>query len=56
MAGKTDTIHLEEIEETLHHHALHTGEVTLKDEAHENEYHVNLTWRSWLVVFITCFA
>ncbi|KAI1258818.1 MFS general substrate transporter [Xylariaceae sp. FL1019] len=30
--------------------------VPLEQEAVENAYHVNLSWRSWLVVFITCFA
>ncbi|ORY57013.1 major facilitator superfamily domain-containing protein [Pseudomassariella vexata] len=28
----------------------------IEQEAHHDAYHVNLSWRSWLVVFITCFA
>ncbi|KAI0146392.1 MFS general substrate transporter [Xylariaceae sp. FL1272] len=30
--------------------------VPLEQEAVENAYHIKLSWRSWLVVFITCFA
>ncbi|KAI1390477.1 MFS general substrate transporter [Hypoxylon trugodes] len=30
--------------------------VPIEQEAVEGAYHVNLSWRSWLVVFITCFA
>ena len=24
--------------------------------AHQHDAHVNLSWRSWLVVFVACFA
>ncbi|KAI0436132.1 major facilitator superfamily domain-containing protein [Xylaria telfairii] len=30
--------------------------VPIQQEAIEGPYHVHLSWRSWLVVFITCFA
>ncbi|KAI1377057.1 MFS general substrate transporter [Hypoxylon crocopeplum] len=30
--------------------------VPIEQEAVEDAYHVHLSWRSWLVVFITCFA
>ena len=30
--------------------------VPIEEEAHQNASHVDLGWRSWLVVFITCFA
>jgi hypothetical protein len=30
--------------------------VPLQQEAHEDAMHIDLTWRSWLVVFVTCFA
>ncbi|KAI0185421.1 major facilitator superfamily domain-containing protein [Xylaria flabelliformis] len=30
--------------------------VPIQQEAIEDAYHVHLSWRSWLVVFITCFA
>ncbi|KAI1294008.1 major facilitator superfamily domain-containing protein [Xylaria venustula] len=32
------------------------GLVSIQQEAGEDAYHVHLGWRSWLVVFITCFA
>ncbi|KAK3941983.1 major facilitator superfamily domain-containing protein [Diplogelasinospora grovesii] len=37
-----------------HHHELVV--VPIEEEAHQGDFHVNLSWRSWLVVFITCFA
>ncbi|KAK5630332.1 hypothetical protein RRF57_006047 [Xylaria bambusicola] len=30
--------------------------VPIQQEAIEDAYHIHLSWRSWLVVFITCFA
>lgn len=30
--------------------------VPLEQEAYEDVTHINLTWRSWLVVFITAWA
>ncbi|KAI1407673.1 MFS general substrate transporter [Hypoxylon sp. FL1857] len=30
--------------------------VPIEQEAVEDAYHIHLSWRSWLVVFITCFA
>ncbi|KAK4234809.1 major facilitator superfamily domain-containing protein [Achaetomium macrosporum] len=30
--------------------------VPMEEEAHQGDVHINLGWRSWLVVFITCFA
>ncbi|KAI0100456.1 MFS general substrate transporter [Hypoxylon sp. NC0597] len=30
--------------------------VPIEEEAIQGAYHVHLSWRSWLVVFITCFA
>ncbi|KAI0160070.1 MFS general substrate transporter [Hypoxylon sp. FL1284] len=30
--------------------------VPIEQEATQDAYHVHLSWRSWLVVFITCFA
>lgn len=26
------------------------------DPALDDDYHINLSWRSWVVVFVTCFA
>ncbi|KAM7186785.1 Major facilitator superfamily domain containing protein [Rhypophila sp. PSN 637] len=28
----------------------------IEEEAHDGDIHINLSWRSWLVVFIICFA
>ncbi|KAK3694188.1 major facilitator superfamily domain-containing protein [Podospora appendiculata] len=36
-------------------HREHTV-VPIEIEAHQGDYHIDLGWRSWLVVFITCFA
>lgn len=56
MADKHDAIQTEAVE----HHA---SAVALEKEApmeHIAEYqearHINLTWKSWMVVFVTCFA
>ncbi|RWA06161.1 hypothetical protein EKO27_g8947 [Xylaria grammica] len=32
------------------------GVLPIQQEAVEDAYHIQLSWRSWLVVFITCFA
>lgn len=38
------------------HHGSKTV-VPIEEEAHDQEnVHVDLGWRSWLVVFVTCFA
>ena len=39
-----------------HHHGLDARIVPIQQEAVEDARHINLSWRSWLVVFITCFA
>lgn len=41
--------------------AIHTHREVLvvkpiEEEAHEGDVHISLSWRSWLVVFITSFA
>lgn len=28
----------------------------VKVDSYKDEKHINLTWRSWMVVFVTCFA
>ena len=30
--------------------------VPIEQEAHEHVHHVNLSWRSWVVVFVCCWA
>ncbi|CAI6328806.1 unnamed protein product [Periconia digitata] len=37
-------------------HDLNSHVVPLQQEVNEDAIHIDLTWRSWLVVFITCFA
>ncbi|KAF2711088.1 MFS general substrate transporter [Pleomassaria siparia CBS 279.74] len=41
-----------------HRHSKHAGShiVPIEQEATEDARHVDLSWRSWLVVFVTCFA
>lgn len=39
-----------------HDHHDELDVVPLEEEAVRNAVHINLSWRSWLVVFMTCFA
>lgn len=32
------------------------GIVPIEEEAQQDAQHINLSWRSWVVVFVTCFA
>jgi hypothetical protein len=63
--GKTiDTTHTEHAGHVPHGHSHGHGHghideldvVPIEEEAVSNAVHINLSWRSWLVVFITCFA
>ncbi|KAF2182867.1 MFS general substrate transporter [Zopfia rhizophila CBS 207.26] len=48
----------EEVHQVDKHHS-HNAElhiVPIEQEAKEDARHINLSWRSWLIVFITCFA
>lgn len=38
------------------HHGKQPAIVPIEEEALEDAEHIHLSWRSWLVVFITCFA
>jgi MFS family permease len=55
MEGKDE---VQQVETTPQHHPKHVQPniVPLEQEAVEDVTHVNLSWRSWLVVFVTCFA
>ncbi|EPE09093.1 mfs general substrate transporter [Ophiostoma piceae UAMH 11346] len=54
-ADAVDTVHAENAPPPPHHH--HAPElVPIELEAVDNAIHINLSWRSWLVVFLTCFA
>ena len=59
-AGETgNPIDMTHTEHAHHHHHGHADEldiVPIEEEAVRNAVHINLSWRSWLVVFITCFA
>ncbi|KAK5130405.1 hypothetical protein LTR08_002152 [Meristemomyces frigidus] len=62
MADKMGNAHLEAIEQA--HDGAGVGQVAVLEKAapmeHIEEYqaaiHVKLTWKSWMVVFVTCFA
>ena len=63
MAEKTDNVHAESIEHMRHAGQQQHGNLALEKEApmeHIAEYqqarHIDLTWRSWMVVFVACFA
>ncbi|KJR89997.1 uncharacterized protein SPSK_06110 [Sporothrix schenckii 1099-18] len=49
----TNTVHAEHT--NPHDHA-ELDVVPIEEEAVRNAVHIHLSWRSWLVVFITCFA
>lgn len=40
----------------VHHEGKQPAIVPIEEEALEDAEHIHLSWRSWLVVFITCFA
>ena len=53
MAAKSDQVHTEHI----HHDASLEKEAPMQHIAElQAAQHINLTWRSWMVVFIACFA
>ncbi|ORY02176.1 major facilitator superfamily domain-containing protein [Clohesyomyces aquaticus] len=59
MDSKAEAVHEVETVNPSHHHHSHTHDahvVPIEQEANENAIHVDLSWRSWLVVFVTCFA
>lgn len=52
--------HVDNIDDAAaHHHKSHDGSariVPLQQEAQDDSIRINLTWRSWVVVFVSCFA
>ena len=44
------------VPEPQHRHFKEIDVVPLEQEAVQDAVHIDLGWRSWLVVFITCFA
>lgn len=58
-SSKPEVMHVSAAANHVDHHYHQYREfdvVPLAEEAIQNAVHVNLTWRSWLVVFICCFA
>jgi hypothetical protein len=55
-----EEVHIESVPNQDNHDHYHYGLdariVPIQQEAVEDAKHINLSWRSWLVVFITCFA
>jgi hypothetical protein len=56
MASKTEVTHTETIEPAKTHNA--AAFVPPMDHMHDYDdaEHIHLSWRSWMVVFVTCFA
>lgn len=58
MADKSDAIRLETVEhlhdQSIPETALHAPMEHISD--YQDATHVNLSWRSWMVVFVSCFA
>ncbi|RDL37386.1 MFS general substrate transporter [Venustampulla echinocandica] len=59
MAAETKTeIQESTAEERIEHSKVEesTAEPVVKLDSYRDDNHINLTWRSWMVVFVTCFA
>jgi hypothetical protein len=57
MSTKDGATHVEESHDAPHrksHTDAHT--VPIEQEAIEDARHIDLSWRSWMVVFVCCFA
>jgi hypothetical protein len=57
MAAKDSVTHLQDSHDAPYHKS-HTDAhiVPIEQEATEDVRHVDLSWRSWIVVFVCCFA
>ncbi|KAF2792004.1 MFS general substrate transporter [Melanomma pulvis-pyrius CBS 109.77] len=59
MDAKSDQVQqVETVDHASHQHQKHARPhiVPIEEEAIEDVRHIDLSWRSWLVVFVTCFA
>ncbi|KAH3972028.1 hypothetical protein HBH98_001260 [Parastagonospora nodorum] len=58
MATKDSDAHIEGSHDERQHHKAHTGAhiVPIEQEVTEDARHIDLSWRSWTVVFVCCFA
>jgi hypothetical protein len=57
MATKDSVAHVERSQDEYHHKP-HTDAhiVPIEQEVNEDARHIDLSWRSWIVVFVCCFA
>jgi hypothetical protein len=57
MSTKDGATHVEESHDAPHRKS-HTDAhiVPIEQEAIEDARHIDLSWRSWMVVFVCCFA
>jgi len=58
MTTKDSNVHIEGSHDESPHHKAHTGAhiVPIEQEVTEDARHIDLSWRSWTVVFVCCFA
>ena len=57
MDAKPDMANVEDAaSETQHHNNVKAHIVSMQEEAQDDGIHIRLTWRSWMVVFVSCFA
>lgn len=64
MMKDSSTVHTETVERSdpqheaalAHIKSLETGPVMDHVQDYQEAEHINLSWRSWMVVFVTCFA
>ncbi|KAF1979191.1 MFS general substrate transporter [Bimuria novae-zelandiae CBS 107.79] len=56
MDTKDDTINIESTAEPGRSRNPKPHVVSMQEEAQDDAIHIQLTWRSWMVVFVSCFA
>lgn len=57
MDAKPDTVNVEDAtSKTQNPHNMKAHIVSMQEEAQDDGIHIHLTWRSWMVVFVSCFA
>jgi hypothetical protein len=57
MATKDSVTHTEGSHDVPHHkHHTDAHIVPIEQEVNEDVRHIDLSWRSWVVVFVCCFA
>jgi len=57
MTTKDEVTHIEGTHDAAPRKSLTEAHIVpIEQEAVEDVHHVNLSWRSWVVVFVCCFA